>query len=301
MSPRLKSAACLVLAVVLSTVLAPARSMAQPAAPAGWTLERTNAAGDSTQICVATQTSAGDTSLMLAAIGPLFTLVVGASDFPKERDSYEATLSFDGKAPVTAPALGDGGQMEIRLGRGGPAQTVASASRVSVSIAGRTHQFSLQNASGALDAVARCAGVPTLSEQAAAPLPIPGGGAWKLDQNLPGLQKKACSARDTGSEIDTILMLNDKDELLLIGGHPDWATWGGDVPLQLAIDGAAPVSFQASTVENLILVRVTDPAVIQRLRQAKALEWRIPTGRVHGDVAGLGAALDAVARCKAGK
>jgi hypothetical protein len=294
------SAAGLVLAMVLAVVLDPAIGSAQPAPPAGWKVERESASGDATQVCVASRPADGETALVLVAMGPLFTMVVRAPDFPTARAAYQASLSFDGAPAVTAPALGDEGVMEIRLGRGGPAQTVASSSKVSVTIDGRTHEYSLQNASGALDAVARCAGVATLSEQAAAaPLPIPGGGAWKLDQTLPGLQQKACSARNTGKQIDTILMLNDKNELLLIGGHPDWATWGGDVPLELSIDGAAPITFQAGTVENLILVRVTDPAVVQKLRDAKALDWTIPSGRVHGEVAGLGAALDAVVKCRA--
>ena len=88
--------------------------------------------------------------------------------------------------------------------------------------------------------------------------------------------------------------------MVLIGGHSDWATWGGDVRLQLSIDGTPPVRIAASTANNLIAVLVKDPGLEQRLRSAHSLEWTIPTGRVRGDVTGLGAAFDAVVACATG-
>jgi hypothetical protein len=95
------------------------------------------------------------------------------------------------------------------------------------------------------------------------------------------------------------LLLNNDGDLILIGGHSDWATWGGNVPLQLAINGGAPTPLTAGTAANLIMVLVKDPALLARLRAAKTLDWTIPTGHVHGEVAGLGVALDAAKACKA--
>ena len=259
----------------------------------GWTVSRQDS-----MTCVATPV--GQDSIGVVAFGPMFELLISSPDFPRDKASYEVSLAFDGKPPVQAVALGDGGVMEVRLGRGEPARTVAAASRVSVTVAGRTRTFSLRNAAAALDAAARCAGQPVLAQQSdLPPKSIPGAGHWTISEKFPGVSAKACSARAAGDQIDTILMINDVGELLLIGGHPDWATFGGDVPLKLSIDGGEPVALTASTIENLIMVRVTDPALLQRLRSAKTLDWTIPTGHVRGEVAGLGVALDAVARCRA--
>jgi hypothetical protein len=280
--------------VALLMTLAPAGgALAQDTSPAGWTVSRVDQAN-----CVATGPSGGGASLSLAAEGPLFMLLVAAPDFPKPKATYAAELAFDGKAPVSSVALGDGGVMGIRLGRGDAAKTLTAAGRVSISVDGHAHLFSLQGAREALDAVARCAGEPTLSEQVEKPAqPIAGAGRWTLMASMPGVSGPACSARVPGDQIDTIMLLNRDGQLVLVGGHPDWATWGETVPLALSVDGAAPVHLTADAVNNLIVILVKDPDLLQRLRTARSLTWTIPTGEVRGDVTGLGAALDAIAAC----
>jgi hypothetical protein len=262
----------------------------------GWTI----AHGDNAMVCVATENTKGEARLSLATEGPMFLLMVEASDLPPGKDSYTAALSFDGKPPVQAPALGGDGLISIQINRGTDANTVVTSSRVSIAVNGHTHEFPLNNTAAALDAVARCAGQQTLAEQKdLTSVSIPGAGTWRLELTLPGLREPVCEARIAGDQIDTIMILNDRGDLVLMGGHTDWATWGGDVSLQLSIDGARPVSITASTLNNLILALVKDPELVQRLRAAKTLEWTIPTGHVRGDVAGLGAAMDAVKACKA--
>lgn len=262
----------------------------------GWSIHQVSA-----NVCVASGPLDGEAELSVSAEGPMFELIVTAPDFPKRKAAYTASLAFDGKSAVSAPVLGDGGIMGINMGRGDSARTVVTASHVSITVEGHTHSFSLQNAGAALDSVAHCAGQPTLSEQIdEAPAPIAGGGNWKLATTLPGVSARVCSARIAGEQIDTNMLLNNVGDLVLVGGHQDWATWGGNVPLQLAIDGGPPVTMTAQTINNLIMVLVTEPELLQRLRNATYLDWTIPTGQVRGDVSGLGAALDAMKDCKAG-
>jgi hypothetical protein len=268
----------------------------------GWTITPAAQLGGANGVkaCVASGPSDGQAALSLAAEGPQFLLILSAPDFPSEKAAYTVALSFDGKPPIQTVALGDGGDLGIGIGRGDAARTVVASSRVSVMVNGRTHKFSLAHAAAALDAVARCAGEPTLSEQPQQTgQPIGGAPGWTLALTLPGTPGRACMARIPGDQIDTMLLLNNDNDLLLIGGHNDWATWGGDVPLTLAIDGGAPVTLTAGTVNNLILVLVKDLGLVDRLRAAKVLDWTIPSGHVRGNVAGLGAALDAVKKCKA--
>jgi hypothetical protein len=262
----------------------------------GWTIIR----GESPMVCWATGASEGGAELTLAAEGPLFEMIVVAPDFPQDKSSYQVALSFDGKPPVQAAALGEKGLLAISVGRGEPARAIAAASRVQVTAGGHAHGFSLKNAAAALDAVARCAGQQTLAEQEdRPPAPIAGAGAWRLMVTMPGFPEPACAARIAGNQIDTIMVLNNHGDLVLIGGHNDWATWGGDVPLQLSIDGEQSHVLTASTLNNLIVAQISDPDDVGRLRAAKTLDWTIPTGHVRGKVAGLGVALDAMEVCRA--
>jgi hypothetical protein len=226
--------------------------------------------------------------------------MLAAPDFPQNKTSYSVTLAFDDKKPVYAVALGENGLMSINVGRGEAARVLMASSNISVGVTGHVHNFSLKNVKAALDAVARCAGQPALSgESDEPPLPIAGAGNWKLEVTLPGAPGRACAARIAGDQVDTTIILNRDNDLLLIGGHGDWATWGGPVSLQLSIDGEPPIPIAAKTAINLIMTLVKDPVIVQRLRSARTLDWTIPTGHVRGDVAGLGLALDAIKACKA--
>lgn len=260
----------------------------------GWSIRHLDAKGS----CLAEGPSEGQAQIAIVATGPLFQLLVRAPDFPSDETSHPLELSFDGKPSVHGVGMGAGqGVVVFNIGLA-DSGTLTRSSRFSVTVQGRTHEFPLKNTLAAFDAVAQCAGQIPLSERKPpTEKPVPGGGKWVLTETLAGLRGRACSARVTGDQIDTILLLNQRGDLVLMGGHGDWATWGGEVPLELSIDGSEPTRLKASTVNNLILVSVTDPALLQRLRAARTLDWSIPTGRVRGDVTGLGVALDALKQC----
>jgi hypothetical protein len=173
-------------------------------------------------------------------------LLVGDPGIPSDQASYSVELSFDGRATVSTVGLGRGGVIGIRVGRGEPTKTLAAASALTISVEGHAYSFSLRNAGAAVDAVARCVGVPTFSEEAPPPQPISGAGRWTLTTQMPGVTERACSSRAAGDQIDVILLLNKDHQLVLMGGHPDWATWGGQVPLELSIDGGPPTKMTAT-------------------------------------------------------
>ena len=264
--------------------------------PDGWTIRR----AEQPHVCVASGPADGGARLSLIADGPGFDLNAEAPDFPRDGGSYTAATAFDGGPPATGTIHGVNGLVSLSLGRGEPARRAVSASTVAITVNGRTHRFSLRNAAAALDAVARCAGEPTLAEQPEAERqPIAGAGDWMLMVTMPGAPGRACAARVEGAEIDTLLLLNDVGDLLLIGGHKDFAMGAGQVPMSLSIDGAPPLILNANTLGNLIITEVKQPPVVERLRRAKAIDWGIPAGHVRGEVAGLGVALDAMKACKA--
>lgn len=132
---------------------------------------------------------------------------------------------------------------------------------------------------------------------AQAPQPIPGAGEWLFVDRLPFVDHPTCVARTNGAEVDTMLMLNNDRQPILVAGHGDWSGLSGEVEAMIAIDGGPPVHVSAGMVQNIAVVLVTDPALIGRLRSARRLEWTLPFGHFKADVTGLGMALDAIVAC----
>ncbi len=126
----------------------------------------------------------------------------------------------------------------------------------------------------------------------------PFAGEWTHIENVPG--GTACAARLTGNEVDTMLMLNQNGELLLVAGRADWHA-SGSQEITLRIDDLKIDHLTANAFNNLVLLQISDDAVLQRLRAAKDLYWRLSFGSYHAMVAGLGAALDWVHACEQGK
>jgi hypothetical protein len=46
----------------------------------------------------------------------------------------------------------------------------------------------------------------------------------------------ACAARLNGNDVDTMLSINDKDQVLVIAGRPDWSFSAGDLKVTLQFD-----------------------------------------------------------------
>lgn len=123
-------------------------------------------------------------------------------------------------------------------------------------------------------------------------------GGWTYLENVPG--GTACAARLTGSEVDTMLMLNGNGQLILVAGRSDWRASGPE-DVSLRIDSFELDHLQANAFNNLVLVLISDEAVVKRLMAAKVLYWTLPSGKYHATVSGLGDALEWVRRCEQGK
>jgi hypothetical protein len=269
----------------------PARS-AEPTAPAGWSLHRVSPA-----VCYVAGPQDGAAELSLMAEMGQFMLLINAPTLPRAKAEYPVILRLDGGQAI--PLTGLGSDAAIGLAIGGPlAQAIVSAGTVEVTVGAQHFAFTPHDATAALDAAARCAGVPTLAErQSNAPTPIPGGGDWRLVTHLPGAPVNFCSARINGAEVDTMLMINNRGSMILIAGKPEWAAWGGEADITLAVDGAPPVALKANALGNLVLAEISDPALRHRIEAARTLDWRLPNGRFHAEVTGLGVALTALAAC----
>ncbi len=121
---------------------------------------------------------------------------------------------------------------------------------------------------------------------------------WTHIETVPG--GTACAARLAGSEVDTMLMLNRSGQLILVAGRSDWRASGPE-EVSLRIDDFELDHLRANAFNNLVLLLISDEAVVKRLMAAKELYWTLPSGTYHATVSGLGDALGWVRRCEQDK
>jgi hypothetical protein len=251
--------------------------------------------------CLASGSSESGSILRLGAKGKVFVMLIVAPDLPTNQVNVPATLSFDDRPPEAVVARGLGGAMGFVIAPREPTWRLMTSKTVAVTVAGLTHSFLLSNVAPAMDALARCVGQPTIAERTDRPdRPIPGGGAWRLAVTLPNIPRSVCQARVRGEQIDNMLSMSPNGRIVaLLAAHWDWPGWGNAaVPVQLSIDGDAPIRLQADPLDdNQILIVLKETALLRRLRAARTLDWTLPTGHAHIDVTGLGVAQDAVWAC----
>lgn len=119
-------------------------------------------------------------------------------------------------------------------------------------------------------------------------------GGWTLIERAGG--SNSCAARRSGSDVDTILMLSQRGQLILVAGRADWHVSGAE-EVNVRIDNFELRHMQADIVDNLLLLPIADEQVVIRLRAAKDLYWSLSFGSFHAVVDGLGDALDRLRTC----
>lgn len=128
----------------------------------------------------------------------------------------------------------------------------------------------------------------------AAVMPIAVAGQWAHLENVFG--GTACAARLTGSQVDTMLMLNQNGQLILVAGRANWSASGPE-NVSLRIDDFELDHLRANAFNNLVLLLISDTAVLKRLMAARDLYWTLPSGRYHAAVSGLGDEVEWVRQC----
>jgi len=123
-------------------------------------------------------------------------------------------------------------------------------------------------------------------------------GQWTHIDNVPG--GTACAARLAGNDIDTMLMINGAEQLILVAGRADWHV-SGPQEVGLRIDGFELSHLKASAFNNIVLLPIDDLVVQKRLASATDLYWTLSSGRYHASVTGLGDALEWVRQCEQNK
>lgn len=165
--------------------------------------------------------------------------------------------------------------------------------RVQITVGGSRTGFALPNFESLIPELAACANVS--SNVKAVERKVRGAETWEFVEGMP---EGACAVRARGSEIDTLLMLNDAGELILAGGRQDWSIPPAVGTVDIGVDSQPERQFKASTLNNLLLIKIADPEAIQRLRVGNRMVWNLPVGKLHANIKGLGIAMDAIRQCK---
>jgi hypothetical protein len=272
---------------IAALLAAPLAALAQGSS-SQWTLGKTGGA------CSADGPHDKQASLTLVVMSGGIWLLVASNGLPAERAEQQLKLTIDARPSVLVNGDGSGSIVGMPVA---PelASRLANAHTLRVAVDGLIFDFMIDGVGGALDGLAQCAGLPTWSQALANPPPlIAGAGQWRLTQFPQG----GCGARLTGAAIDTLLLANNQGRIVLAAGRPDWDSLGRQETVTLQVDSGPERVLQGNALENLILVLISDDKLAAELRRAKHLHWTLPQGHFTADVDGLGAAFDAVVRCK---
>ena len=125
--------------------------------------------------------------------------------------------------------------------------------------------------------------------------PIPNAGDWMVVKNPSGCWVEVDSGN---SNVQTKIILAMGGTPMLVAGRPDWNHNDNDTTFTLQIDDGPAEPVRGGAMGNMILVGIDQPERLERLRSARKIAWQLPWGNFHADVAGLGAALDALKECQ---
>lgn len=243
--------------------------------------------------CWADGPKSGDASLTFLVMGSQFYLLLSPDDFHIPKGTYPTSIQLDDGAALPYEVMSDGQSyaMIVSPKLGLP---MRAASKLVITVSGKSYAFVVNGMAKAMDDAARCAGTtPMLGRLSDSSTAISGAGEWRLLHTV----ADKCAARRPGDDLDVMISLNDAGRLILMAGRPGWMRVPGNIDGTLQIDEDPPQQFSGNTFDNLVFYLVKDDAVAERLRNATSLKWRLPWGNFRADVTGLGVAQDAVRVC----
>jgi len=116
---------------------------------------------------------------------------------------------------------------------------------------------------------------------------------WQL---LP-VNSGGCMARLEGRPANINVGNASEGRVLVAISRGDWNITQARPPVTLAFDGQAPVQLTGVGQGPAVMVVLSDPDQIARLRAARSLDWTLPQGQYRIQVEGISGALDKAATC----
>ncbi len=260
-------------------------------APPGWTLGNPVEMEPGVYMCEIKLNSKGPAELSIIAAGVLLFVNVGSPDFGGENRQEVISLRTVSLPPLKRTAFAGimyGVRIDDEVNK-----YLEQGSPLIWTIKGKDYSFGVTNAKVAISAVRQCALEPVAAELHAKkrpPFQMPEG--WILSDF-----GNECSARLQGSDVNTWVAINERDEVIVTAARADWDAFEKEIEVTLQIDGGRPRRHTGVAFNNLVLVVLRDAKDVAALRKASTLWWRMPTGNYAAKVHDVGAALDAATTC----
>ncbi|HEY1723278.1 MAG TPA: hypothetical protein VGG27_18690 [Magnetospirillaceae bacterium] len=118
---------------------------------------------------------------------------------------------------------------------------------------------------------------------------------WSMTEHLS--DKGGCGARLTGEQVDTLLMINKHDHIILAAGKSDWKMATGQHEASLQIDDNRPMTVIVTTLGNLVITPIEGGDVELQLRKAAVLQWGFPKTTLRAAVHDVGSVVDMLKDC----
>ncbi len=220
-----------------------------------------------------------------------FMMVGTAPQIPD--GDYAATLKLDDHPPVKVKTHGSGGVylivLDIKL-----SMALRNVKQLTLTVRGGDNVFDGSRLDEAMDAAAKCVGIPKVTDLAAI-----GWGTWSVRPGEKG--DLACHATRHGLQVDSMASLHP-DGRFTFG--PAWMGWtlqrSDKVKATFEIDEDTPVPVQLTTGVKTASY-VVDKGFLDRLEKASSITWHLPWGEFYSEVDGIADMRKSLADCLASR
>jgi hypothetical protein len=199
-----------------------ASSSAQSDTPTGWKIEKVTTKDADVETCIATATNREPAEISIIAEGPLLTLTISAPTFNGPKREEPIGLSNKSLGKLKRSAVFADGTYGITIDNEVDAYLEQDAPLV-FTVRDADYSINMAKVQLAIDALRRCVGQPTkaeMQENRGAAFAVPDG--WEAPKLAGG-----CAAVLKGDEVDTWVLINNHDQVILIAGRHDWNFLGG--------------------------------------------------------------------------
>lgn len=117
---------------------------------------------------------------------------------------------------------------------------------------------------------------------------------WEL--RSPTIGAPPCRAVKSGEAVNVQLLRNRNDDLVLIASRSDWEHGGGALQASLSIDDGEPLAIVGYPIGPVFLTLIGGEN-LERLKNAKSLNWSLPWGEYSAEVEGIEVAFSAIGVC----
>jgi hypothetical protein len=228
-------------------------------------------------------------------MGGQLYLILDVAGFSSDRPLEPMIVRVDGKPEFKRDAIVRGTSIGLIV-TADVSTLIEDAASLNLVVGKTSSTFPVQKLGQVMDSTLTCAGMGTRAELAKKRGDlIPGAEPWTLSDSTP--PANACSTRLEGEQIDTLIMLTPDHQVLLSGGKPYWVGTPRTIDLEIQFDQAQPEAMRGAIFNNVVMLNLTNPNDVGRLRHAQTIRWTMLGNTLEASVPKIDRAFDALEAC----